>query len=170
MFGAGGGGRTHTPLPATDFESVSSANSNTPAHIFLIHLHKSSFVPFHPTRPVTLAVPEDSATAVPRFSTAAPFEPSLNHPPDALGSKLPIPTHRLIYYVLELLYYTTYNFQNQVVFNISSKRFKYDFASIFEGGGICIANDGRSFDFVLQAHFTYYLLTITYYLTKPQIF
>lgn len=29
--GAGGGGRTHTLLPATDFESVSSANSNTPA-------------------------------------------------------------------------------------------------------------------------------------------
>ena len=29
--GAGGGGRTRTRLPATDFESVSSANSNTPA-------------------------------------------------------------------------------------------------------------------------------------------
>lgn len=32
-FGAGGGGRTRTPLRATDFESVSSANSNTPALI-----------------------------------------------------------------------------------------------------------------------------------------
>ena len=29
--GAGGGGRTRTMLPSTDFESVSSANSNTPA-------------------------------------------------------------------------------------------------------------------------------------------
>ena len=28
---AGGGGRTHTVSPPTDFESVSSANSNTPA-------------------------------------------------------------------------------------------------------------------------------------------
>ena len=31
--GAGDGGRTHTLFPATDFESVSSANSNTPAHV-----------------------------------------------------------------------------------------------------------------------------------------
>ncbi len=31
MFGAGGGTRTHTPLLTTDFESVSSANSDTPA-------------------------------------------------------------------------------------------------------------------------------------------
>ncbi len=31
---AGGGGRTRTPLLATDFESVSSANSNTPAYFF----------------------------------------------------------------------------------------------------------------------------------------
>ena len=30
---AGGGGRTHTLSPATDFESVSSANSNTPAYV-----------------------------------------------------------------------------------------------------------------------------------------
>ena len=30
-FGAGGGTRTHTPLLTTDFESVSSANSDTPA-------------------------------------------------------------------------------------------------------------------------------------------
>lgn len=29
---AGGGGRTHTVSPPTDFESVSSANSNTPAY------------------------------------------------------------------------------------------------------------------------------------------
>ena len=33
--GAGGGTRTHTPLRITDFESVSSANSDTPANIFL---------------------------------------------------------------------------------------------------------------------------------------
>ena len=33
--GAGGGTRTHTPLRITDFESVSSANSDTPAFIFL---------------------------------------------------------------------------------------------------------------------------------------
>lgn len=31
-FGAGGGTRTHTPLRITDFESVSSANSDTPAN------------------------------------------------------------------------------------------------------------------------------------------
>ncbi len=31
VFGAGGGGRTRTPLLAKDFESSSSANSNTPA-------------------------------------------------------------------------------------------------------------------------------------------
>ena len=31
--GAGGGTRTHTPLRITDFESVSSANSDTPANI-----------------------------------------------------------------------------------------------------------------------------------------
>lgn len=30
--GAGGGTRTHTPLRITDFESVSSANSDTPAN------------------------------------------------------------------------------------------------------------------------------------------
>ncbi len=30
-FGAGGGTRTHTMSPSTDFESASSANSNTPA-------------------------------------------------------------------------------------------------------------------------------------------
>lgn len=30
-YGAGGGARTHTPSLTTDFESVSSANSNTPA-------------------------------------------------------------------------------------------------------------------------------------------
>ena len=29
---AGDGGRTHTVSPPTDFESVSSANSNTPAY------------------------------------------------------------------------------------------------------------------------------------------
>ena len=32
QFGAGGGTRTHTPLRITDFESVSSTNSNTPAY------------------------------------------------------------------------------------------------------------------------------------------
>lgn len=36
--GAGGGTRTHTPLRITDFESVSSANSDTPAFIFLSHI------------------------------------------------------------------------------------------------------------------------------------
>ena len=30
--GAGGGTRTHTPSLATDFESASSTDSNTPAH------------------------------------------------------------------------------------------------------------------------------------------
>ena len=33
IFGAGGGTRTHTPSLTTDFESVSSASSNTPAYI-----------------------------------------------------------------------------------------------------------------------------------------
>ena len=32
-FGAGGGTRTHTLSPTTDFESVTSANSITPAHL-----------------------------------------------------------------------------------------------------------------------------------------
>ena len=32
---AGGGGRTHTPLRVTDFESVASASSATPAVLFL---------------------------------------------------------------------------------------------------------------------------------------
>ena len=38
--GAGGGTRTHTPLRITDFESVSSANSDTPAYL----LHSFLFV------------------------------------------------------------------------------------------------------------------------------
>ncbi len=33
FFGAGGGTRTHTPSLTTDFESVSSASSNTPAYV-----------------------------------------------------------------------------------------------------------------------------------------
>ena len=33
FFGAGGGTRTHTMSPSTDFESVTSANSITPAYI-----------------------------------------------------------------------------------------------------------------------------------------
>ena len=33
VMNAGGGTRTHTPLRATDFESASSANSDTPAHL-----------------------------------------------------------------------------------------------------------------------------------------
>ncbi len=33
LFGAGGGTRTHTMSPSTDFESVTSANSITPAYI-----------------------------------------------------------------------------------------------------------------------------------------
>ena len=41
LFGAGGGTRTHTPLRITDFESVSSANSDTPAFIFLSRLPMS---------------------------------------------------------------------------------------------------------------------------------
>ncbi len=36
LFGAGGGTRTHTPGWITDFESVSSANSDTPAKITFI--------------------------------------------------------------------------------------------------------------------------------------
>lgn len=32
-FGAGSGTRTHTPSLATDFESASSTNSNTPAYL-----------------------------------------------------------------------------------------------------------------------------------------
>lgn len=34
LFYAGGGTRTHTPLRITDFESVSSASSDTPANRF----------------------------------------------------------------------------------------------------------------------------------------
>ncbi len=39
--GAGGGTRTHTPLRITDFESVSSANSDTPAFNILSRLPMS---------------------------------------------------------------------------------------------------------------------------------
>jgi hypothetical protein len=35
----GGGGRTHTPLRATDFESVASASSATPAKVSFIILY-----------------------------------------------------------------------------------------------------------------------------------
>ena len=38
-IGAGGGGRTRTMSPSTDFESVSSANSNTPAWMITIVLY-----------------------------------------------------------------------------------------------------------------------------------
>ena len=38
-IGAGGGGRTRTMSPSTDFESVSSANSNTPAWMITIILY-----------------------------------------------------------------------------------------------------------------------------------
>ena len=38
-FGAGGGGRTRTMSPSTDFESVSSANSNTPAWMITVILY-----------------------------------------------------------------------------------------------------------------------------------
>ena len=45
-IGAGDGGRTHTVSPPTDFESVSSANSNTPAQetilLYLLPAKKSS--------------------------------------------------------------------------------------------------------------------------------
>ena len=45
-IGAGDGGRTHTVSPPTDFESVSSANSNTPAQetisLYLLPTKKSS--------------------------------------------------------------------------------------------------------------------------------
>ena len=40
VCGAGGGTRTHTPLRITDFESVSSASSDTPA----IHLFNRSLI------------------------------------------------------------------------------------------------------------------------------
>ena len=36
QLGAGGGTRTHTPSRITDFESVSSANSDTPAFLIII--------------------------------------------------------------------------------------------------------------------------------------
>ena len=38
-IGAGGGGRTRTMSPSTDFESVSSANSNTPAWMITVILY-----------------------------------------------------------------------------------------------------------------------------------
>ena len=41
LHGAGGGTRTHTPLRITDFESVSSANSDTPAFNILSRLPMS---------------------------------------------------------------------------------------------------------------------------------
>ena len=53
-IGAGDGGRTHTVSPPTDFESVSSANSNTPAYDDLLIISrivknvKSEFYAFRP--------------------------------------------------------------------------------------------------------------------------
>ena len=44
LNGAGGGGRTRTVLPPTDFESVTSANSITPAHAFIIPHMRSNAV------------------------------------------------------------------------------------------------------------------------------
>ena len=48
--GAGGGGRTRTVSLPTDFESVTSANSITPAHLLpfyytLIYLKCKNFIP-----------------------------------------------------------------------------------------------------------------------------
>ena len=40
LYGAGGGGRTRTPVKATDFESVKSADSITPARTFFIITQK----------------------------------------------------------------------------------------------------------------------------------
>ena len=40
--GAGGGTRTHTMSPSTDFESVTSANSITPARVFLKNHHSGN--------------------------------------------------------------------------------------------------------------------------------
>ena len=45
--GAGGGGRTRTVLPPMDFESTSSANSNTPAYSLLFIIF---FIISHPNR------------------------------------------------------------------------------------------------------------------------
>ena len=39
FFGAGGGTRTHTMSPSTDFESVTSANSITPAYLIAYVLY-----------------------------------------------------------------------------------------------------------------------------------
>ena len=42
LYGAGGGTRTHTMSPSTDFESVTSANSITPAATgSIIHYKKA---------------------------------------------------------------------------------------------------------------------------------
>ncbi len=41
--GAGGGTRTHTPVKATDFESASSTNSNTPAYLLLFNNNKFKY-------------------------------------------------------------------------------------------------------------------------------
>ena len=42
-FGAGGGTRTHTMSPSTDFESVTSANSITPAYLIAYVLYMIKF-------------------------------------------------------------------------------------------------------------------------------
>ena len=43
FYGAGGGTRTHTMLPPTDFESVTSTNSITPAYCFYYSTHFYKF-------------------------------------------------------------------------------------------------------------------------------
>ena len=40
--GAGGGTRTHTGISPTDFESVTSANSITPAYYIIIHFFRAN--------------------------------------------------------------------------------------------------------------------------------
>ena len=55
LSGAGGGTRTHTVSLPTDFESVTSANSITPADLILMYFSTSAFLSQEETECVPLS-------------------------------------------------------------------------------------------------------------------
>ena len=98
--GAGGGTRTHTLSPAKDFESSSSANSNTPARLFLKSLLK-----------ITNRKLEEYAGGMLRRNTVFSFQKfpvyqGLSYPAWETAksilspSRLPIPSLRPIWYIV----------------------------------------------------------------------
>ena len=105
-FGAGGGTRTRTMSPPTDFESVTSANSITPAYSIFI-THKSLVL-------VTLAVPDDSM--LPHLACRPRRLLRLRCFIHRMRSAQNCQFHHTGLFNLQQRYYTKYNSQNQVFF------------------------------------------------------